>query len=987
VGTSGPGEQLPGGDRPADLTRNPGVITTTLLSGVIAVAVAAAEWTGSGRALLSPAGILWSVVAVLGVVAMVLGFGLELRRRRAGEAPAADPAAPAGPPPVGRANVRGLPTGTVTFLFTDIEGSTRLLQELGDRYAAVRDAHAEVLRHAIAEGGGVEVGTEGDSFFAAFPSPVAAVRAAVAAQRGLAAHDWPAGFPLRVRMGLHTGEGVLGGDDYVGMDVNRAARIAAAGHGGQVIVSDATRVLVEHAVPDGTSLRDLGVHRLKDLNLPMHLHDLVIAGLPADFPPPRTLDARPGNLPEQLTSFVGREAELAEVRRLLDRTRLLTLTGAGGSGKTRLALDVAAQLLGEFGDGAFFVDLSSVTDPVLVPAVVARALRVPELPGRPILESLRDHLRDKELLLVVDNFEQVAEAGAVLEELLTAAPGVKVLVTSRVALALRGEQELVVPPLQLPHPQRLADADAVGRSEAVRLFVERAQAVRPEFRLTDQNAPAVAEITARLDGLPLAIELAATRTRVLTPEQMLPRLQQRLSMLTSGARTLPDRQRTLRGAIAWSHDLLSVPERALFARLSVFAGGWTLESAEAVCDPEGLGLDALDGLASLVGQSVVVRTEPAEGQPRFSMLETIREFARERLAAEGDLERVLRRHAAHFLGLAVAAEPHLTGADQGEWLDRCDLEHANLRAALRWAVEAGETDRAQEAAGALWRFWQQRGHLAEGRRWLEELLALPSGRGRTPARAKALAGAGGIAWWQEDIAAARGFYQEALAIERELGDPARIADALYNQAFVAAAGGDFEGAFRLFEESLELFRRAGDESGVARADWMIVIRDLAAGNWDPPLAKAREAVATWRRIGDRFHLGDGLVWLAVVYARAGRPAEARSTMREALDVVREVDNPMGVLSAILGLAYLARWEDRHEDAVRLAGAAESLREQVGGRVPLEFLAGFIGDPEAEARGHLPEATAQRAFQEGRTMSVEAALAFAQRQPARRVGGP
>jgi class 3 adenylate cyclase len=351
VGTSGPGEQLPGGDRPTDLTRNPGVITTTLLSGVIAVAVAAAEWTGSGRALLSPAGILWSVVAVLGVVAMLLGFGLELRRRRAGEAPAADPAAPAGPPLVGRANVRGLPTGTVTFLFTDIEGSTRLLQELGDRYAAVRDAHAEVLRHAIAEGGGVEVGTEGDSFFAAFPSPAAAVRAAVAAQRGLAAHDWPAGFPLRVRMGLHTGEGVLGGDDYVGMDVNRAARIAAAGHGGQVIVSDATRVLVEHAVPDGTSLRDLGVHRLKDLNLPMHLHDLVIAGLPADFPPPRTLDARLGNLPEQLTSFVGREAELAEVRRLLDRTRLLTLTGAGGSGKTRLALDVAAQLLGEFGDG------------------------------------------------------------------------------------------------------------------------------------------------------------------------------------------------------------------------------------------------------------------------------------------------------------------------------------------------------------------------------------------------------------------------------------------------------------------------------------------------------------------------------------------------------------------------------------------------------------------------------------------------------------
>jgi predicted ATPase/class 3 adenylate cyclase len=854
-----------------------------------------------------------------------------------------------------------LPTGTVTFLFTDIEGSTRLLQELGDRYAAVRDEHAAIVRRAIGEGGGVEVSTEGDSFFAAFPGAAGAVRAAVAAQRGLAGHDWPAGFPVRVRMGMHTGEGVLGGDNYVGIDVNRAARIAAAGHGGQVIVSDATRALVAGALPAGVSLRDLGEHRLKDIALPVRLHDLVIEGLPSDFPPPRTLDARRDSLPRQLTSFVGRDQEIAEVKRLLGRARLLTLTGPGGTGKSRLAVQVATDLLPELRHGAAFVDLSAVTDPALVPAAVARALTIKEAPGRPVLETVKDHLRDQELLLVVDNFEQVAAAGPVLEELLTAAPNLSVLVTSRVALALRGEQEYEVP--------------ALSRAEAVRLFTERAQAVRPGFRVTDQNGGAVAGITARLDGLPLAIELAATRTKLLTPEQMLPLLARRLAVLTSGARTLPERQRTLRDAIAWSHDLLGGAERRWFARLSVFAGGWTLASAAAVCDPAELGLDALDALASLVDQSLVRRTDAADGGARFSMLETIREFAQEQLAAGGDLEPVRGRHAEHFLDLAEEAEPHLTADDQGAWLDRCDREHANLRAALSWAIDKGEADRAQRAAGALWRFWQRRGHLAEGRRWLEEVLAMPSGQGRTPARAKALAGAGGLAWWQEDIPAARAWYEEALAIERELGDPARTAEALYNQAFVAGAAGDFDAAGRLFQESLELFRRAGDEAGMARAEWMVVIPDMAAGRWERPLARAEESVAAWRRAGDRLGLADALVWQGVVYARVGRPTDARAAVAEALAAFRAVDSPMGIVSVVVSLSYLARWEERHEDAVRLAGAAESLRQRVGGRAPLDFLSGFLGDPEAEARAHLPEEVARRAYREGRAMSEDAALAM------------
>jgi predicted ATPase/class 3 adenylate cyclase len=869
-----------------------------------------------------------------------------------------------------------LPTGTVTFLFTDIEGSTRLLQELGDGYAAVQDEHAAIVRRAVAEAGGVEVSTHGDAFFVAFRSPLGAVRAAVAAQRELAAHDWPSGRPLRVRMGVHTGEGILGGDDYVGIDVHRAARIADAAHGGQVIVSDATRALVGRALPAGASLRDLGVHHLRGLADPERLHQLVVDGLAADFPPPRTLDARPSNLPLQLTSFVGREEEIAEVERLLGQARLLTLTGPGGSGKTRLALQVAAALLTRFQDGACFVDLSPVTDPTLVPAAVANALGVPETAERPILDGVKEHLRHRELLQVVDNFEQVTEAGPLIEELLTAAPRLRALVTSRVVLSLRGEQEYPVPPLHVPDPGRAPTAlAALGAVEAVRLFSERARAANPRFELTERNAPVVAEITARLDGLPLAIELAATRTKVLTPEQILSRLERRLSILTSGARSLPERQRTLRAAIAWSHELLDPVERRLFARLSVFTGGWTFESAEAVCDPEELGLDALDGLTSLVDKSLVRRTEPPGGPPRFSMLETIREFAQEQLQAGADQERVVRRHAEHFLRLAVEAEPHLTGENQGAWLDRCDQEHANIRAALRWAIDSGQAGPAQAAAGALWRFWQQRGHLAEGRRWLAEVLAMPSGQAPTAARAKALTGAGGIAWWS-DRGASRALYEEALAIERRLGDPARLAEALYNQAHAVAAEHDLATSGRLFDESLELFRQVGDEPGVAKVLVMLVVPDATAGAWDRVIARIEEVMAIWHRLDDRLNLAYTLVWLAFAYGRAGRRDDARATALEALDLFHQADDATGVALALLDLAFLLTWEGRHQDAIRMAAASQSHRDRAGGGPTPGFGGMLEGDPVAESSAHLSDDEARRAWEEGLTLTVHQAVTLA-----------
>ena len=410
----------------------------------------------------------------------------------------------------------------------------------------------------------------------------------------------------------------------------------------------------------------------------------------------------------------------------------------------------------------------------------------------------------------------------------------------------------------------------------------------------------------------------------------------------------------------------------------MFSGGWTLESAEAVCRPEELGLDALEGLSSLVDKSLIRRTEP-DGHPRFEMLETIREFGREQLEAAGDLDTVARRHGELFLTLAVDAESHLTGEDQGEWLDRCDREHANIRAALRWAIESGEAERAQECAGALWRFWQQRGHLAEGRRWFDEILAAPTGQSRPPTRAKALIGAGGVAWWQQDREAAGRFYREAVDIERELGDPARLAEALYNLAFVVA-GDHLEAASRMLDESLELFRGAGDERGVAQALTMLVMRDANAGRWSRVIDSLDEVVAIWRQLGERLHLAFDLVWLAFAHGRAGNREAARSAGLEALDLFREADNPTGIGITFTDLAFLATWEGRHEDAIRLAGASESLKRRVGG--PPGAIGGLLeGDPVAEAGAHLPDDVARRAWEEGLAMSVDEAVALARAQGA------
>jgi predicted ATPase/class 3 adenylate cyclase len=866
-----------------------------------------------------------------------------------------------------------LPTGTVTFMFTDIEGSTQLLQRLGERFPGVLGAHNEIMRSAIEAGGGREVSTEGDSFFVVFPTAPQATAAAVSMQRALTEHEWPEDGGVRVRMGLHTGQGVVEGRTYVGLDVNRAARIAASGHGGQIVISVSTHGLVEHGLPDGASIRDLGVHRLKDLAHPEHLFQVNVEGLPGEFPPLRSLDARPNNLPVQPTTFVGRERELAEAHGLLEGARLLTLTGPGGTGKTRLALQVAADALTEFADGAFFVALGPIRDPGLVLSTIAAALSLQEEPSRSLTETVKAHLADRELLLVLDNFEQVMEASALLSELLAAAPRVKVLVTSREALGLYGEQEMPVPPLALPDPRQLPGVESLSQFEAVRLFIERAVAARPDFRVTNENAPAVAEICVRLDGLPLAIELAAARVKILSPDAILSRLDKRLELLTHGARDLPARQRSLRGAIEWSYELLDDGDRRLFERISVFVGGGTIDAFEAVCDPTELGIDILDGVGSLVDKSLVRRIETGGEETRFGMLETIQEYGLERLGQRPDVADVARRHAEFFLGLAEEAEPEVLGPEQVRWIARLEREHDNLRASLRWAIEKNEAEIGLRLTAALWRFWQMRGHLTEGHGWTERVLGTPAASAKTLARARALGAAGSLSYWRNDYPSARARYEEALALSREIGDRRAIGESLYNLAYMPWIDGDTPAALALFEESLAIFRELDIPDLIAANAGAIGGILARQGDLDKGLALSEESIAILRRTGNKFSLADALQAMAHVHHLVGDDRAAQADAEESLVVFRDAENPSGVAAGLLTLGALATFAGRFDRAIRLGGAASSINEAIGGGAPPELMT--LPDPREEARGTLSDEAIEKAWAEGRAMSSDEAVAY------------
>jgi len=898
---------------------------------------------------------------------------------------------------------RPTPASTATFLFSDIEGSTRLEERIGtERYGVLRERHRTILRAAFEAAGGLEQGTEGDSFFVVFPAARSAVAAAVEAQRGLVAEPWPEDVAILVRMGIHTGEPETAGGSLVGLDINRAARIAAAAHGGQILVSDTTRALVAGALPADVRLRDLGEYRLRDLTMPERLSQVEADGLVSSFPPPRTPDARPNNLPSQLTTFVGRQAELSAAADLLEGTRILTLTGPGGTGKTRMSIALATMVADRFPDGVYFVALEPVRDPMLVPSRIAAAVGVAEIGSRTVLELLIEWLGDRRVLLVLDNWEQVIEAAPVAAELLRAADHLTIIATSRAALRVSGEQEFPVPGLptppdpselsslermSLPGGARALDAAAVGQYAAVRLFIERAVAVRPGFIVTDENATAVAAISARLHGMPLAIELAAARVKLLSPDAILARLEHQLDLLATGSRDLPARQQTLRGAIAWSYDLLDDGARRLLDRMSVFAGSGDLETAEAICGPgTEVGGDVADGLMALADQSLVRVEETPQGDIRFVLLETIREFAQERLVERGEADSTRRRHRDWYHALVEQAAPELAGADQRRWMDRLELEHDDVRSALDLAVGEPDPPVAVGMAFALWRFWQKHGHLAEARRRLDAMAATPWSHDDPRLRGRLMEALGGVCWWQADLPAMRSCYEEALALWLEIGDEREIANAYYNASFSYAMlpqlrGTDADPAddaqgLRYQQEALARYRRLGDAGGEASALWGIGNYHYFHFEADDGAPEFRSALEIFRRTGDRTMEAWSLHMLGTALIRQGEIAEAREHVVHAIRHFDAAGDASGLTLTLYDLSAVAVLAGDLPRAARLRGAARNLSTETGAT-----LATFVEDIFEEGirpsvRGALTEEEIDRFGAEGAAMTMEQAVAYA-----------
>lgn len=869
-------------------------------------------------------------------------------------------------------NGRPLPTGTVTFLFTDIEGSTRLVQSIGDKYRAVLEAHNEILSDAIEAHGGIALQTEGDSFFAVFESVVSAITAALSAQRALLAHSWPDDLEVRVRMGLHSGEGAHGGANYVGIDVNRASRIADAAHGGQTVMSEASAILAERALDPEVAVTDLGKHRLKDLSEPEAIYQVSAPGLPEEFPPLRTLDAVPNNLPMQVTSFVGRQHVLERATDLMGQSRLLTLTGPGGTGKSRLSLQVAAEMADEFSDGVFFVGLSPITDSSNISSTVlsAMGLQVSSKDEAPD-EHLLDQLDGKQLLMVLDNFEQVLDGAPLVASMVQRAPRSKFLVTSRAPLRISGEQEMPVPPMQIkPDSAGMADLAAIGNVEAVRLFVERARSVRPDFDLTSENSAALVELVGRLDGLPLAIELVASRVRLMNVNGILDRLD--FKMMRSGNVDLPERQQTIDGAISWSYDLLDEPVRCLFDALSVFAGGARLEEIEYVM--EGLGgvdIDVLDGLATLVDHSLLRSQDGVAGQ-RFRMLHVIREYAMARLDEREIAGEARRRHLEAYVAMAERVAPEMLRKDRRMWLDALEEEHDNIRAALEWGM-GREIDLVLRLVAGSWRFWQARGHLHQARAITEAALAQVGGSTRW--RAKALEALGGVLWWQGDMDGSRDTYRDAIDLQRDVGDPAEIANALYNYAMpVAYAGGDTDDeADSALDEAERIYRDLGDIGGLGDVAWGRGDVELFREHYQQSVDHLIESADLYEKAGNEFGLGWARFQIAGCLVRMGQPREAWPHIKQGLRVFAG-HRDMSAITIFMALASSVAQELGLRDrALRLGGAFHSVRIATGTDLVI-ITFNMVPGLEFETLEAL-EGDDEDAYRFGRNMTVEEAIAY------------
>jgi predicted ATPase/class 3 adenylate cyclase len=851
-----------------------------------------------------------------------------------------------------------LPSGTVSLLFTDIDGSTRLLEQLGDGYAVLLNDHHRLVSEAVAAHGGSHVDAAGDGLFVSFQTARAALLACIDAQRAIGGHQWPEGADVRVRMGLHTGEPMSAVSGYVGIDVHRAARICAAGHGGQVLVSEAARTVIGTALPDGVSFKDLGEHRLKDLATGIRLYQVVAPGLATDFPPVRSLETLPNNLPHQLSSFVGRVQEIAAVEARLATTSILTLTGPGGVGKTRLALEVGAHLVDVYPDGVWFVELGNLNEGELIGDAIATAMQLKQ-PNTGAIPALVAALTDRSVLLILDNCEHLLDPVVeVADALLRRCPDLRIVATSREALGMAGESLMPVPSMSLPDSAAPRSPEAFERlsaCDAVRLFLDRGRAVLPGFALTEENAGAIAQICLRLDGIPLAVELAAARVRSLPPQQIASRLDHRFRLLTGGSRTALPRHRTLRAAMDWSFDLLPEEEQVLLPRLSVFAGSFSLEAAEAIASGGSVDRDEMiDLLAHLIDRSLLM-PEQDSTEARFRMLETIRDYAQERLSEADEAWEIYGRHRDWFTGLVDQARAgFFAGGEQAAWLVRLSEDHDNLRAALQWTHEDPDgADAELSLASGLWRFWEIRGHLAEGSAWLERAIARTGGE-VSARRANALTGAGILAGQRGDNRAAASFHEAALLLRRELGDAGGIAAACSNMASIAIELGDVDRARELYRESIANTEATGDRQGSAFS-WLN-LGDLIARHGDPVEADGlyAQAIGIFEALDDTWGMAQGAARQAQAARRRGDAALARTRYAEARTLYQRIEDGRGEARMLVGLGDVAADEGQMPLAETLYRESLALRDRLGDRpgtaAVIERLAGVSTDrPERAAR--------------------------------------
>ncbi len=910
-----------------------------------------------------------------------------------------------------------LPAGTITFLFTDIEGSTRMWEEHPQQMRLALSRHDILLREAIDNSQGIVFKTIGDAFCAVFANPSDALRALLAAQVALSEEAWPEPLQIRARMALHTGEAQMRDNDYFGPSVNRVARLLAVGHGGQALLSTITYALVRDALPPACTLVSLGEHRLRDLTHPEIIFQLQHPSLAADFPPLKSLGAKatPNNLPQQPTSFIGMEKAQRDVRGLLEKTRMLTLLGMGGCGKTRLSQQVAADVMDGYPDGVWLVELGPISDATLVAQSVAQALGVKEEAGMPLAQTVAAVLKPKRMLLLLDNCEHLLSACAQFASaLMRACPQVSLLATSREPLGIGGEQVFRVPVLSMPGRKQVVSPEDMLQYEAVRLFSARAALVKTDYQVTVQNAPALIQLCHHLDGIPLALELAAARARSLPVEEINRRLHQRFRLLKGGDRAAPSRQQTLQAAIDWSYDLLTAQEQKVLHHLSVFVGGWTLEAAHAVAaEADTEEWETLDLLSSLVDKSLIVYEEQGEaqsGQGRYRLLESIREYCGERLVEHQEETNPRARHQIYFLERAEEAAANLRGATQAKWLHYLEAEHDNLRAALSWPAQ--DTTQLRFVA-ALWLFWYACGYLSEGRAWAEGVLARTDPH-PTVLRASALHGTALLAGYQGNQSIAHSLLEQSLAMSRLLKDAKGMADTLNAMGVMAMRQGEYASARSLYEESLAMSRKASDAGGAARSLTNLGIIACYEDDYAAAHVYYNEVAVLHRTSGNKLGLATLLQNLGWLAHRQQDYDQAQALYAESIELKREIGNKEGIAVSVLNLAdikriqghYAAMWpllaeclaifeelgDQQHvayvletgaaalaaqgegQTATRLFGFADKLRQ--AGETPLrpedreEYSAHL-----ASARDQLGEQEYESAWSQGQAMTMADAAAY------------